>query len=86
MEIGVHQRGFSVQPAKIPTPAGLVDGMRFTIVDHSGIVVHATFGLSDWAEFQKFVANPEAETAAAAARAKIALPGGMAPSLKRQKH
>lgn len=86
MEIGVHPRGFSVQPTKIPTPAGLVDGMRFTVVDHTGIVVHVTFGIADWESFQKFVANPEAETAAAAARAKIALPGGMAPSVKSRKH
>lgn len=86
MEIGLQPRGFSVQPTKIPTPAGLVDGMRFTIVDHTGIVVHATFGLQDWENFQRFVANPEAETAAATARSKIALPGGMAPSVKGRKH
>lgn len=86
MEIGVHPHGFNVQPTKIPTPAGLVDGMRFTIVDQTGIVVHATFGLRDWEQFQKFVADPEAETAAAEARAKIAVPGGMASSVKRRKH
>lgn len=86
MEIGVHPRGFSVQPAVIPTPTGPVEGMRFTIVDQTGIVVHATFGLQDWEQFQKFIADPDGETAKASARAKIVAPNGLSPTVKDRRH
>lgn len=84
MEIAVHPKGFAVQPAKVPSPAGEQDAMRLVIVDHTGIVVAATFGAEQWTQFQAFIADPEGETARQAARAKIVGPAGLAPTLRRK--
>lgn len=90
MEISVQPRGFNVVPVKIPAnPSGLLmDGMRVLIVDTTGIAVSVTFTLTDWESFQRFIADPVGESAAAEARAKIALPGSgaMAPSVRGRRH
>lgn len=84
MQFDVQPRGFSVAETKIPTDAGLVDGMRFTIIDISGIAVNVTFALPDWESFQRYVADPVAESARLEARAKLVGPGGMASKLPRK--
>lgn len=84
MEIVVYPQGFNVQPTQMPTPTGMVDGMMLTVIDAGGTGVKFSFPLEAWEQFQRFVADPEAETKRAAARASIVGPNGLAPSLKQQ--
>ena len=87
MEISVWPRSFLVSPGKVPQADGSQAGvMRLTVQDVGGTVLHITFGLADWEQFQAAVADHEAAAARAAARAKIVGPGGMATVRRERKH
>lgn len=86
MEITVYPRQFAVAPGQVQTEKGPVDVMVVTILDVGGTVIRVTFGAGDWAGFQGYVADHEAASAAASARARIVAPGGLAPSLRGRKH
>lgn len=86
MEIVVYPTGFNVQPTKVDTPAGPVDAMQLLILDAGGTSVKFAFPLEAWEQFQRFIADPEGETARAQARAKIVGPDGFAASIGQRKH
>ena len=88
MEFLVYPRGFAILPAKIPVaaPGTSEDAMTVVALDSGGSAVKLVFGLDDWAQFQRAVADPEAFAAGAAARAKIVTAGGLAPSVRERKH
>lgn len=83
MEITVFPRAFSILNTDVPQPDGTtVEAHRITILDIGGTVVNIVLGPADWESFQRFVADPEGEMARSEARAKIAMPPGMAASIK----
>lgn len=87
MEIVVFPAGFSVLPAKVPQPDGeMADAMQVRIMDAGGTSVSMVFGLKDWESFQRYIADPDGESRRAEARAKITVPGFMAPSVGERKH
>lgn len=83
MEISVFPRAFSILETEVPQPDGQVTAAhRITVLDAGGTIVNILFGDTDWESFQRFVADPEGEAKRADARAKIAMPPGMAASIK----
>lgn len=82
MEIAVFPQGFQVMPTQVNGPTGPQDAMQLVLVEPSGIAVKAVFPLEAWEQFKRFVQDPEAETARAAARSKIVVGPTLAPSVK----
>ena len=86
MEIHVTPAGFNVSRITVPSSQGPVEAVRFTIMDNAGVAIMATFAVTDWEAFQRYIADPEAEAARHEARKKIISPTGMAPSVKTRMH
>lgn len=86
MEITVFPQGFNVQPTVVQLPSGPVDAVQLVMVDTSGITVKVTFPPEAWEQFQRFVADPAAETARAEARARIVGPVPMPPGVRGGPH
>ncbi len=83
MEFAVTPAGFNI--ARIPAvgPDGQTGDTvtKLLVVDLSGIVTSVMFPNEvSWQEFQRYVADPEGETARQQARAKIVQ--GMAPNIR----
>ncbi len=76
MEFGFFPASFAIHPGTVQTPAGEQQVMRVQIQDIGGTVVTITFGVQDFAAFAKVCADP----AAAAARARIAVPRMVPPT------
>lgn len=86
MEIRVFPRGFSVADSTVTQADGAAPATELILQDSSGIVLIAVFGPNDWESFQRYVADPVAESARLEARAKLVGPGGMASKLPRKIH
>lgn len=84
MEITVFPQGFNVQPTQVMGTTGPIDGMTLMIIDAGGTAIKFSFPMEAWEQFQRFIADPEGETARSLARASIIGPNGLAPSLKQQ--
>ena len=94
MEHVVYPLRFGVEKSLTSViSGGETETMTVTFLDTNRDVVKVIFGLDDWAGFQRWVSDHEAEKAkqaeeqkAAVARAMLLAPGGMAPTLKEPKH
>lgn len=83
MRIAIQPPGFHIRDEKLQTPGGEIDAKTVSIIDQSGIAVEVTFGETDWEAFQRYIADPVAETKRQEARAKLlmAKPGQPLPKI-----
>ena len=94
MEHSIFPINFGVTQQTIPPPDGGETAVMVLIVRDVGPVLpggqalggdtfKVVFGLDDWAQFQRAVADPEGEAARNAARSKIVLaPNGLANRIR----
>lgn len=76
MEITVYPRSFGLVPHVVPQPDGsAAPATKLVIQDAGGTAISVVFSQEDFDRFKAYIADPEGETAKAAARAKIQIPG-----------
>lgn len=89
MRFVIQPVGFHVSETEMETTVDtVVKAKTVTIIDASRVTVEITFGEADWEAFQRYIADPEAETLRQEARAKLMLatPGQPLPPQRGSKH